>query len=39
VAALHLAKVGAHITKLSTKQSEYLGIKQAGPFKADTYRY
>jgi adenosylhomocysteinase len=39
VAALHLAKVGAHITKLSAKQSEYLGIKQAGPFKADTYRY
>ncbi len=39
VAALHLAKVGAHLTKLSPKQSEYLGIKEAGPFKADTYRY
>jgi len=39
VAALHLAKVGAHLTKLSPKQSEYLGIKESGPFKADTYRY
>ena len=39
VAALHLAKVGAKLTKLSDKQSEYLGIKAAGPFKPDHYRY
>jgi len=39
VAALHLTKVGAHLTKLTPKQSQYLGIKDAGPFKADTYRY
>jgi len=39
VAALHLTKVGAHLTKLTPKQSEYLGVKDAGPFKADTYRY
>jgi len=39
VAALHLAKVGAHLTKLSPKQADYLGIKESGPFKADTYRY
>ncbi len=39
VAALHLSKVGAHLTKLSPKQSDYLGIKESGPFKADTYRY
>ena len=39
VAALHLAKVGAHLTKLTPKQSQYLGLKTEGPFKADTYRY
>ena len=39
VAALHLAKVGAKLTKLSQKQSDYLGIAPAGPFKSDQYRY
>jgi adenosylhomocysteinase len=39
VAALHLAKVGAHLTKLTPKQAQYLGLKAEGPFKADTYRY
>jgi adenosylhomocysteinase len=39
VAALHLAKVGAHLTKLSSEQSAYIGVPQAGPFKADHYRY
>jgi adenosylhomocysteinase len=39
VAALHLAKVGATLTKLSTRQAEYLGIAQQGPFKHDLYRY
>jgi adenosylhomocysteinase len=39
VAALHLAKVGATLTKLSTKQATYLGIAQQGPFKHDLYRY
>jgi adenosylhomocysteinase len=39
VAALHLAKVGAKLTKLSSKQAEYLGIAQQGPFKHDLYRY
>ncbi|MGO9134051.1 MAG: adenosylhomocysteinase [Methylovirgula sp.] len=39
VAALHLAKVGAHLTKLSEAQSAYIGVPQAGPFKADHYRY
>jgi adenosylhomocysteinase len=39
VAALHLAKVGAKLTKLTAKQSEYLGIAPTGPFKPDTYRY
>ena len=39
VAALHLAKVGAKLTKLSDKQAEYLGIAAVGPFKSDSYRY
>ncbi len=39
VAALHLAKVGAKLTKLTPKQSEYLGIAANGPFKPDQYRY
>ncbi|MDE2333630.1 MAG: adenosylhomocysteinase, partial [Rhodospirillales bacterium] len=39
VAALHLAKVGARLTKLSPKQAEYIGVTQNGPFKHDLYRY
>jgi len=39
VAQLHLAKVGAHLTKLTDKQAAYLGVAQQGPYKADHYRY
>jgi adenosylhomocysteinase len=39
VAALHLAKVGATLTKLSPKQAEYMGLAQSGPFKHELYRY
>lgn len=39
VAALHLAKVGATLTKLSTEQAEYIGVDVKGPFKSDHYRY
>jgi adenosylhomocysteinase len=39
VAALHLAKVGAKLTKLSPKQAEYIGSPVSGPFKHDLYRY
>ncbi len=39
VAALHLAKVGAKLTKLNAKQAEYIGVSPDGPFKPDTYRY
>jgi len=39
VAALHLAKVGAKLTRLSDKQAAYLGLKQSGPFKPEHYRY
>ena len=39
VAQLHLAKVGAQLTKLSEKQAEYIGVAASGPFKHDLYRY
>jgi adenosylhomocysteinase len=39
VAALHLAKVGAKLTKLSPKQADYIGTPVSGPFKHDLYRY
>ena len=39
VAALHLAKVGAKLTKLTPKQAEYIGVSGEGPFKPDHYRY
>jgi adenosylhomocysteinase len=39
VAALHLAKVGATLTKLSETQAAYIGVNAAGPFKHDLYRY
>src|SRR6202142_2403427 len=39
VAALHLAKVGAKLTKLSPQQAEYIGVPVSGPFKHDLYRY
>ncbi|TAL82024.1 MAG: adenosylhomocysteinase [Beijerinckiaceae bacterium] len=39
VAALHLAKVGAKLTRLSDEQAAYIGVPQHGPFKSDQYRY
>jgi adenosylhomocysteinase len=39
VAALHLAKVGAKLTRLSEKQAAYIGVEPAGPFKPEHYRY
>ena len=39
VARLHLAKIGVRLTKLSEKQSTYIGVPAEGPFKADQYRY
>jgi adenosylhomocysteinase len=39
VAALHLSKIGANLTQLTDKQSEYLGMSKTGPFKPETYRY
>lgn len=39
VAALHLGQIGVKLTKLSAKQSKYLGMNSNGPFKPDHYRY
>src|SRR3569832_1931731 len=39
VAALHLGKLGAKLTKLTAKQAGYLGISAEGPFKPENYRY
>ena len=39
VARLHLDKLGVKLTRLSPKQSEYLGIPMDGPYKRDDYRY
>ena len=39
VAALHLAKVGAKLTVLTSKQADYIGTGASGPFKHELYRY
>ncbi len=39
VAALHLAKVGAQLSKLTQEQADYIGVPVDGPFKNDQYRY
>lgn len=39
VARLHLGHIGAKLTELSDKQSDYLGLPKAGPYKPEIYRY
>jgi adenosylhomocysteinase len=39
VARLHLAKLGARLTKLTKKQAAYIGVAVDGPYKSDHYRY
>jgi adenosylhomocysteinase len=39
VARLHLAKIGAKLTRLNEKQSTYIGVPADGPYKPDHYRY
>jgi len=39
VARLHLAKIGAKLTRLNEKQSTYIGVAAEGPYKPDHYRY
>ncbi len=39
VAALHLKRLGVHLTQLNEKQADYIGVAPEGPFKGDAYRY
>jgi adenosylhomocysteinase len=39
VARLHLDKVGAKLTMLTSKQAAYLDVSAEGPIKPDHYRY
>ena len=39
VAELHLAKLGAKLTKLTRDQADYIGVPTEGPFKSSEYRY
>jgi len=39
VARLHLGKLGAKLTVLSTAQADYIGVPIDGPYKPDHYRY
>jgi adenosylhomocysteinase len=39
VAELHLAKLGAKLTRLTKTQADYIGVSQNGPFKSGEYRY
>jgi len=39
VATLHLGRLGAKLTTLSSTQAAYIGVDQQGPFKKDEYRY
>lgn len=39
VAALHLKKIGAHLTRLSAQQAKYIGVPSEGPYKPEHYRY
>jgi adenosylhomocysteinase len=39
VASLHLEKIGVELDVLTEKQANYIGVKKAGPFKPEHYRY
>ena len=39
VARLHLEKLKVELTTLTSKQANYLDIKQTGPYKPESYRY
>lgn len=39
VARLHLDKLGAKLTPLSTEQASYIGVRPEGPYKPSGYRY
>jgi len=39
VARLHLEKIGVKLTTLTSRQADYIGVPQEGPYKPDSYRY
>ncbi|GAB4265831.1 MAG: adenosylhomocysteinase [Deferrisomatales bacterium] len=39
VAALHLGKFGARLTRLTPEQADYIGVPVEGPYKPEHYRY
>ncbi len=39
VARLHLARLGAKLTRLSPEQAAYIGVEVDGPYKGEMYRY
>ena len=39
VARLHLAKLGAKLTRMTDKQAKYIDVPVDGPYKTDHYRY
>ena len=39
VARLHLNHLDVKLTKLTDKQSKYIGVDKKGPFKSKDYRY
>ena len=39
VARLHLEKIGAKLTVLTSDQARYIDVPVEGPFKKDEYRY
>jgi adenosylhomocysteinase len=39
VARLHLAKIDAHLTRLTQEQAAYIKVPMDGPYKPDYYRY
>jgi adenosylhomocysteinase len=39
VSRLQLSKLGAELTVLNQKQADYIGVKQTGPYKNNSYRY
>jgi adenosylhomocysteinase len=39
VARLHLGKLGAKLTELTSEQAQYLNLDKKGPYKPEAYRY
>ena len=39
VARLHLEKIGAKLTELTSDQADYINVPMEGPYKPNHYRY